>query len=170
MWSVSSRSSGSSSIGCGSSASYTRQARSMLRRSVRTMSSMSGYCTFTATASPLRSRAACTCASEADAIGASANSANSASRGLPSSRSTAARTTANGFAGTASWHFFSSSTNSGGNTSARVAIAWHILMITPRIESAQSRIQPAAIAWRRCSVAASGTPWPRNFPQYSGSL
>jgi hypothetical protein len=100
-----------------------RQARSMLRRSVRTMSSMSGYCTFTATSVQSSSFAACTCAREAEAIGVSANSLNTAPMGLPSSRSTASRTTAKGFGGTASWHSLSRSTNSGGKTSARVAIA-----------------------------------------------
>ena len=95
----------------------------MLARSVRTMSSMSGYWTFTATGSPPCRRARCTWASEAEASGSSSNSAKTAERGLPSSLSTAARITSNGFGGTASWHCFRTWMKGGGNTSERVATA-----------------------------------------------
>ena len=56
--------------------------------------------------------------------------------GRPSSRSTTSRLQRTGCAGTASWHCFSMLTNSGGNTSLRVASTWHILMFTPRSSSA----------------------------------
>ena len=69
-------------------ASSTSTRRSMMARSLVTVSTMPGRCTFTATASPLGRMARCTCAMEAEPSGVSSNSANSSSMGLPSSVST----------------------------------------------------------------------------------
>ena len=134
------------------------------------MSSMSGYWTFTATSRPSCSLAACTWASEAAAMGCSSNSEKTASRGFPSSRSTTARTTSKGWKGTASWHCFSFSMNSGGNMSARVATAWHILIITPRIESASFRIWSAVRSWRRFMMAALAGSRPERRRPTAGAL
>ena len=61
------------------------------RRSVRTISSMSGYCTLTATSSPDGRRARCTWPIDADATGTGENSANTSVGARPpnSSRSRA---------------------------------------------------------------------------------
>ena len=55
-----------------------------------------GRCTLTTTSSPVRSRAACTWAIEAAAMGVSSNDSNSSSSEPPRSISTTARTSANG--------------------------------------------------------------------------
>ena len=58
-----------------------------------------GRWTFTTTSSPLRSRAACTWAIEAAAIGAVSKCSNTSPSGRPRSDSTTLRTTSNAFRG-----------------------------------------------------------------------
>ena len=66
----------------------------MMARSLVTVSTMPGRCTFTATTSPVGSTARCTCAMEAEPSGFSSNSANRSSMGFPSSVSICAFTSA----------------------------------------------------------------------------
>ena len=73
-----------------------------------------GRCTLTTTSSPVRSRAACTCAIDAAAIGVRSNDANTSSSERPSSSSTTRRTSSNGSAGTRSRSSLNSATSSSG--------------------------------------------------------
>ncbi len=85
-----------------------------------------------------------------------------ASSGRPSSRSTCALISAKACAGTASWHCLSRSMNDGGKRSERVAIAWHILMITPRRSNARSSSDLGrALVRRRPSSASVRSGLPR---------
>ena len=71
-------------------------------RSERTSSAICGRCTFTTTCSPVRSRAACTCAIDAAAIGVRSKLTKTSSSERPSSISTTRRTRSKSSAGTRS--------------------------------------------------------------------
>ncbi len=83
--------------------------------SSRTRRAICGRCTLTTTSSPVRSRAACTCAIDAAAIGVRSNEANTSSSDRPSSSSTTRRTSSNGSGGTRSRSSLNSATSSSGN-------------------------------------------------------
>ena len=76
------------------------------------VSPMSGRRTFTATSSPVTSRARWTCAMEAEATGSGSNRAKNCSRGPPSSDSAARSATPASSGGTSSCSRANSRTNS----------------------------------------------------------
>ena len=133
------------------------------------MSSMSGYCTLTATSVPSSRRARVHLRERGRGDRRLVRTReNTAPSGLPSSRSTAARTTAKGFGGTASWHCFSFSTNAGGKTSARVAIAWHSL--DDHAAQVGARWRGSASAARSCVRRQLGLGGLRQPPQLPAPL
>ena len=79
-----------------------RMKKEKFARSVAMIRSMSGYCTFTATTWPSWSRALCTWASDADAIGLEENSAKHRSSGRSSCSSIHGAIMENGRGGTLS--------------------------------------------------------------------
>ncbi|EXF43349.1 hypothetical protein BAY1663_04219 [Pseudomonas sp. BAY1663] len=134
-------------------ASMNSQARSWAMTGLRF-----GRTTLTTTSSPLRSRAACTWATEAEASGLLSKRANSSSTGAPSccSISAVARAESNG--GTRSWSIASSSAMSGGSRSRRVESNWPNLMkIGPSPSSARRRRAPRDSSLRRRGIQRQGS-------------
>ena len=98
---------------------------------------MPGRITFTTTASPVLRRAACTCATEADASGADSNSLNACSTGSPIACSIIPCASSPGKGGTLSSRVAKGSTHSSASKSRRVANNWPNLTNTgPRSISA----------------------------------
>mmetsp|Transcript_20901 Transcript_20901/g.70173 ORF Transcript_20901/g.70173 Transcript_20901/m.70173 type:complete len:213 (-) Transcript_20901:271-909(-) len=113
----------------GARASRRREATLRKPRSALSTSAVPGFCTLITTSSPLpRSRAACTCATEADASGAGSMDANTWSAGLPRSASTTRLITSKGTAGVLSRHFSNSSTYSAGKSVGEEAMNCPSLM------------------------------------------
>ena len=116
-----------------------------------------GRWTFTTTSSPLRSRAACTWAIEAAAIGAVPKCSNTSPMGRPRSASTTLRTISNGSGGTWSRSSRNSPTSSGGNTPSPEERIWPSLMyVGPRRSNAlrSRRERPARDISRRPNRSA----------------
>ncbi len=83
-----------------------------------------GRCTFTTTSSPVGSRAACTCAMEAAAIGVGSNQSKSSSSDPPRSTSITARTSSKGSGGTWSRSSLNSATSSSGKRPSPPETIW----------------------------------------------
>ncbi len=83
-----------------------------------------GRCTLTTTSSPVMSRAACTCAIDAAAIGSSSKELNSSSSVPPRSTSTTARTSSNVSGGTRSRSCLNSVTISSGKSPSPPEMIW----------------------------------------------
>ena len=98
------------------------------RMSSRTSRATCGRCTLTTTSSPVRSRAACTCAIDAAAIGVRSKRSNTSSSERPSSSSTTRRTSSNGSGGTRSRSSLNSATSSSGNRPSPPEMIWPSLM------------------------------------------
>ena len=108
--------------------------------SSRTSRAICGRCTLTTTSSPVRSRAACTCAIDAAAIGVRSNDANTSSRERPSSSSTTRRTSSNDSGGTRSRSSLNSATSSSGKRPSPPETIWPSLMyVGPRCPNAMRR-------------------------------
>ena len=108
--------------------------------SSRTSRAICGRCTLTTTSSPVRNRAACTCAIDAAAIGVRSNDSNTSSSERPSSSSTTRRTSSNGSGGTRSRSSLNSVTSSSGNRPSPPVTIWPSLMyVGPRCPNATRR-------------------------------
>mmetsp|Transcript_28800 Transcript_28800/g.73422 ORF Transcript_28800/g.73422 Transcript_28800/m.73422 type:complete len:430 (+) Transcript_28800:1168-2457(+) len=120
----------------------------MTARSAATRAARPGYCTLTATSSPVTSRARCTCASEAAAVAVVSNSENSPSASLPSSARSTRLMSAYGLGVALSSSWRSSCLYSTG-TAPKAEANWPALMYTPPLAR---HTESNSLAQRVCST------------------
>ena len=103
----------------------------MFCKSTRTISAMSGYCTFTATTSPSFVTARCTWPSEAEAAGCGSKLSKRVAQSGPSSAIMRRRTNAGPMGGACDCSWDSSCAYSAGSASGMVASSCATFMIGP---------------------------------------
>mmetsp|Transcript_39704 Transcript_39704/g.54018 ORF Transcript_39704/g.54018 Transcript_39704/m.54018 type:complete len:242 (+) Transcript_39704:887-1612(+) len=145
----------------GAKNSSTFPATAMNPRSAFSVSATPGFWTLTTTSSPVRSVAACTCATEADANGVSSNLLYTSVMDLPRSFSTIPFTVLKSTAGVSSRHFWNSSTYSAGNIVGELAINCPSLTyVAPRRSNSRRSVLGASSGGRdvtnSCTVSSKG--------------